>query len=540
MFKKISILFTTLLSIFLFCASANASVLDDNSYFYDKTSNNLTGIHNRLVDENVVGYNVYSLYNFVYEYKDSNVGWLFQDEDDFSGYLNGKFVGDYVLISGFRSDDENYDCSGIYSNNNDGLSLNALQCSLFNSFGTTFIESSKKFRSYSSFVKPFDNLSEVFGFNYKDYDELIVCDVTSFYESLDSGSLQCGCDSCLSNCKQLLMNSYIIEYISEGYDCYDNSLYLLNDGDIITPDPSISVNNTNIISKVNNEYVVYNNFDVPYNVSDIQNALSGYDCYGYSMPVLRDFEEEAKYNTYNSNNLSLEDSYLCFKCVDDFDNVGKISVKIVTLKIDYIKFFDKNNCKHLTSSYLTYDILNELILNYSGKYPSKFVGYMYDGDSSLTLFDSNSKIYNKNIVCNVFYYDDYDLKCFAFSNNLINFADFNSYKIVTYNKDSLSYNDVVSLISDSLKLSDLTLYGYAYDSCEYIFDYDSVINVSDSDVCISYYIGNDKSQIYTCVLSYQYSKDVEIVTKAKKWYQVIFDFFKKVIVWFKRLFGGWF
>lgn len=292
--------------------NANACVVDSSSYYYNKAGNDFKTIHNRLVDENIAGYNWDILSRFYYEYESNKV--LFQDIEDFTGFVNNALCGDYIIISEYSST-----LKDILSN-----------------IGVCFSAKKSDLMSYSTFSIPLKELSRCYqlnpaywSINYASVDDYLICDVTGFKDiTFDSSLSKDIVETLFDKCT-------IIEYIDQNHTCYDNKLTISNDGDIINEGISFAPTNSLMKQIDSTNYSLIN--DSKYTFWQIKNMFNAYDGAGNTTDIYRDYNAEEELRTngnaiYNERDIQLGISYMCICGYDYKENKSSITIKINTIK----------------------------------------------------------------------------------------------------------------------------------------------------------------------------------------------------------------
>lgn len=498
--------------------SSNACVVDSSSYYYNKTGNDFKTIHNRLVDESINGYNYYKLNNFYYEYESNKVS--FQDEEDFSGFLNNKFVGDYIIISEYSVTLED-----ILSN-----------------IGVCFSAKKSELMSYSTFSIPVKTMSSAsyFDFNYASIENFLICDVTDFKDIIFDSSLS------KDVVKSLFGKSIIIEYIDEKYTCYDNELEAKNDNDEVTTDISFVSKNTKIVKNQSGTFVVNNNIYKPYTFEQIKASLGAYDGKGNNVDI--EFVKTGYDDIYDEKDIYI--GYSCLKFSASSGNVSKeIIVKIYTENPEYEQYYNDDDITSVEYSYMTIERLRNLIRLINKNNVTEFIGYMYKSDDSITFINSeNDLIKVEYEPCCVLYYLGDTIKTFTFDKSTsdsdfgeYDFINFNANKIVAENVKTFTYNELLSFLSKKINANVTGIYRYADKNNKvYELKMNSTLNIEKLDeICLAYYCDNDKgSNFSTCVLKYEYNDQKVEDEKKEAWYDWLLNLLNKIVEFFKKLFSG--
>lgn len=356
---------------------------------FSKSYGDLRVIHNRLVDEDIIGYNYDSLYTF-YDY---DGGWKLDENSGLSafGSYTDKFHSDLVAFVSLDG-------------TNDDLKKSAIS-QLGNYTSTTYSE----LKTYTSFNSPVNNINKNNNFNIN--NEILVCDVAKLPQI--TGGVFDKTDSASKDAAREVINSiYIVEYVFRSYGTgYDNELTIQNDGDIINEGISFAPTNSLMKQIDSTNYSLIN--DSKYTFWQIKNMFNAYDGAGNTTDIYRDYEAEEELRTngnaiYNERDIQLGISYMCICGYDYKENKSSITIKIKTT-IDNITealvkttLSVKTNKKSLNSK----DAINLI---------GKVAGNVNDiiaistNKSDYTVFESNFNFNNNTNVYLVFTTFDGDI-----------------------------------------------------------------------------------------------------------------------------------
>ena len=334
---------------------------------FENSYNDISKIHNRLVDEDIIGYNVYNLYTF-YDYIDGK--WQLDHEtlDSFNTYTD-KLHGDYIIVSSLDGSTDN-------------IKESAFKC-LSNPISTNY-ESLKKYSSFKEPLIQVKNLSSVFD-NFSIYNNLIVGDVASFgsltnnqyshevFNTSDSDSI--------ATAKEVIKSIYIIEYVQRSYGTgYDNEILIQNDSDVINEGVTFAPINQKIQIK-NGEYILIN--DSKYTYNQIKNMFSCYDGRGNKTDIYRDLEKESELRAqgkevYNELDLKVGISYMCLMGYGVDNTTSSITIRIETYSDNILDLIKQDDIKVVSSTKenLTSSDLINLACKVDGNC-TKIVAYAY-------------------------------------------------------------------------------------------------------------------------------------------------------------------
>lgn len=345
--KKRKLLFATILSTAAMLTAltvtnkANACILTQPTpgVSFENSKSDLSQIHNRLVDEDIIGYNVYNLYTF-YDYIDSK--WQLDSEmvDSFNTYTD-KLHGDYIIVSSLDG-------------STDGIKESAFKC-LSNPISTSY-NTLKNYSSFKEPIKQVETLSNVFT-NFNIENDLLVGDVAAFgslsnnqyshavFNASDSDSIAAA--------KEVIKSIYIIEYVPKSYGTgYDNEIVIQNDSDVINEGVTFSPINQKIKIE-NGQYVLIN--DSKYTYNQIKNMFSCYDGRGNSTSIYRDLEKESKLRAqgkevFNELDFKIGTSYMCLMGYGVDDTKSSITIRIETYNDNILDLIKQDDIKIVTST----------------------------------------------------------------------------------------------------------------------------------------------------------------------------------------------
>ena len=344
------------------CVLSNPSgVAFENSY------NDISKIHNRLVDEDIIGYNVYNLYTF-YDYIDSK--WQLDPEmlDSFNTYTDS-LHGDYIIVSSLDGTTDN-------------IKESAFKC-LSNHVSTNY-NTLKNYSSFKEPIKQVETLSNVFT-NFNIENDLLVGDVAAFGSLSNnqySNAIFNASDSdSIATAKEVIKSIYIIEYVPRSYGTgYDNELTIQNDSDVINEGVTFSSINQKMQIK-NGEYVLIN--DSKYTYNQIKNMFSCYDGRGNKTDIYRDLEKESDLRAqgkevFNELNFKIGTSYMCLMGYGVDNTTSSIQIKIETYSDNILNLIKQDDIKVVTSTKenLTSSDLFDLACKVDGNC-TKIVAYAY-------------------------------------------------------------------------------------------------------------------------------------------------------------------
>ena len=361
---------------------------------FNKSYGNVTTIHNRLVDEDIIGYNVYNLYTSFYD------------------YIDGKWKFDIESISNFNSytDKLHGDCVAVVSLDgslNDTYKKQAISC-LGNYEETNY----QKLKTYSSFKSPINRVKEISKDEFEINNQILVCDIARFADI--TGSVFDSSDSVSRDAARNILSSiYVIEYVFKSYGSgYDDELIVGNDQDIVSEGISFVSKSSYLKASDSTNFSLIN--DKKYTFWQIKNMIGAYDGAGNTVDeIYRDYDAEEELRSkgniiYKENDVKVGTQYMCLCSYDYKENKSTITIKIKTT-IDNITealakttLSVKTNKKSLNSK----DTINLI---------SKVAGNVNDiiaistNKSDYTNFESNFNFNNNTNVYLVFTTFDGDI-----------------------------------------------------------------------------------------------------------------------------------
>lgn len=300
---------------------------------FENSKSDLSEIHNRLVDEDIIGYNVYNLYTF-YDYIDGK--WQLDTEmlDSFNTYTDS-LHGDYIIVSSLDG-------------STDDLKESAFKC-LSKPISTNY----NTLKNYSSFKEPLNQvktLSNVFN-NFSLDNDLIVGDVAAFgslsNNKYSSDIFNASDSSSIATAKEVIKSIYIIEYVQRSYGTgYDNELTIQNDADVINEGVTFVANNTKLKKINDTTFELTNNSNYTYN--QIKNMFYCYDGQGNKADIYRDYnaEYELKENgkkIYNELDIKIGTTYMCLMGYGYNDSSSTVTIKINTITDSILELMNENS-----------------------------------------------------------------------------------------------------------------------------------------------------------------------------------------------------
>lgn len=293
--------------------NANACAIEQPSgVSFSKSYGDLRVIHNRLVDEDIIGYN----YNNLYTFYDYDGGWKLDENSGLSafGSYTDKFHSDLVAFVSLDG-------------TNDDLKKSAMS-QLGNYTSTTYSE----LKIYTSFNSPVNNINK--NNNFSINKEILVCDVAKLGQI--TGGVFDKTDSASKDAAREVINSiYIVEYVFRSYGTgYDNELTIQNDGDIINEGISFVSKSSYLKTIDSTNFSLIN--DKKYTFWQIKNMIGAYDGAGNTVDeIYRDYDAEEELRSkgniiYKENDVKVGTQYMCLCSYDYKENKSTITIKIKT------------------------------------------------------------------------------------------------------------------------------------------------------------------------------------------------------------------
>lgn len=292
-----AILTTCVLGVASFATpSSQACLLDypNISTTFNNSYSNITKIHNRLVDEEIKGFNYDAFIYYDIDYLEDGTVKEFLD----TLYCED-LKGDILFF--ISLDGENDD---TYKN-------------LMSKFGNYVETSYSELKSYTSFYSPL-NVMNGMGFNIN--NKILLVDVAKFPKEFYVTKEE----------DKLLSKVQVIRYIPfTSSTAPDNELVLSNDNDKVSEGISHYSTNSKLVKTGDNTYKLTN--DACYTYFQIKNMINAYDGYGNAVnDIQRDIVSEYEYdNIYNENDISVGTSYLCL-IISSINEYELITIEIET------------------------------------------------------------------------------------------------------------------------------------------------------------------------------------------------------------------
>lgn len=270
----------------------------------------LTKIHNRLVDEEIKGFNNDNFIFYDVEYLEDGTVKEFLDTS-YCEDINGDIL---FFISLDGKNDETYK-------------------NLMSQFGNYVETTYSKLKKYTSFYSPINLLGGYSSFNI--YNNILVVDVAKFPQTLYVTKEE----------DKLLSKIQVIRYIPyTSSQEPDHELKLSNDNDKVNEGISHYSTNSKLVKNGDSTYKLTN--DACYTYFQIKNMINAYDGYGNKISdiqrdVVTEYEEYLD-NTYNENDVIIGTSYMCLQIPASDEEYEIITIEIESTTNNIQKLL-KNN-----------------------------------------------------------------------------------------------------------------------------------------------------------------------------------------------------